>query len=211
MHGWRGKILRVDLTRGVVDENSLDPQVARDYVGGRGLGIFYLLNEVDAGCDPLGPENVLIMATGPLTGTKAPTGARYMVMTKSPLTGSITCSNSGGQFPAELKKAGVDMIIFQGQADDLCTRDRFQYLSNQVALLFAPSLDDDHVRGCCLHLGKCVGAGSCNPDYLNAWLAREEALYTLGEEWLAGENKYTGGIHSGCRGKAVKLYSCYDD
>jgi aldehyde:ferredoxin oxidoreductase len=55
------------------------------------------------------------MATGPLTGTEGPTGARYMVATKSPLTGSATCSNSGGHFPTELKKAGIDMIIFQGQ------------------------------------------------------------------------------------------------
>ena len=116
MYGWRGKILRVDLTRGRVQEESLDPRIAKDFIGGRGLGIQRLLAEVDPRCNPLGPENVLIMAAGPLTGTKAPTGARYMVMTKSPLTGSITCSNSGGQFPAELKKAGVDLISFHGQA-----------------------------------------------------------------------------------------------
>lgn len=118
MYGWRGKVLRVDLTRGAVREESLDPRVAKDFIGGRGLGIHRLLAEVDPTCDPLGPENVLIMAAGPLTGTKAPTGGRYMVMTKSPLTGSITCSNSGGQFPAELKKAGVDLISFHGQADE---------------------------------------------------------------------------------------------
>lgn len=116
MYGWRGKVLRVDLTRGAVREESLDLRVAKDFIGGRGLGIHRLLAEVDPTCDPLGPENVLIMAAGPLTGTKAPTGGRYMVMTKSPLTGSITCSNSGGQFPAELKKAGVDLISFHGQA-----------------------------------------------------------------------------------------------
>ncbi len=121
MYGWRGKVLRVDLTRGVVREESLDLRVAKDFIGGRGLGIQRLLAEVDPTCDPLGPENVLIMAAGPLTGTKAPTGARYMVMTKSPLTGSITCSNSGGQFPAELKKAGVDMISFHGQAAEPVT------------------------------------------------------------------------------------------
>lgn len=116
MYGWRGKILRVDLTRGRVQEESLDPRIAKDFIGGRGMGIQRLLAEVDPNCNPLGPENVLIMAAGPLTGTKAPTGARYMVMTKSPLTGSVTCSNSGGQFPAELKKAGVDLISFHGQA-----------------------------------------------------------------------------------------------
>ena len=116
MYGWRGKVLRVDLTRGEVYEEALDPQVAKAYIGGRGLGIHYLLKEADATCDPLGEENILIMAAGPLTGTKAPTGARYMVTTKSPLTGSVTCSNSGGQFPSEMKKAGLDVIIFKGRA-----------------------------------------------------------------------------------------------
>jgi aldehyde:ferredoxin oxidoreductase len=59
---------------------------------------------------------LLIMAAGPLTGTAAPTGARYMVTCKSPLTGAITCSNSGGKFPTELKKAGIDMIVFAGRS-----------------------------------------------------------------------------------------------
>ena len=118
MHGWRGKILRVDLTRSEVREESLDLQTAKDYIGGRGFGIRYLLRELDPTCDPLGPENILVMAAGPLTGTAAPTGARYMVTTKSPLTGAVTCSNSGGRFPAELKRAGFDMIILQGRASE---------------------------------------------------------------------------------------------
>ncbi|MCE5242762.1 MAG: aldehyde ferredoxin oxidoreductase family protein [Desulfobacteraceae bacterium] len=121
MYGWMGKVLRVDLTRGKVSEEPLDPVLARDYIGGRGFGIRYLLNETDPQCDPLGPENRLIMAAGPLTGTKAPTGGRYMVTTKSPLTGSVTCSNSGGFFPAELKKAGLDAIIFEGQSPEPVT------------------------------------------------------------------------------------------
>ena len=118
MYGWAGKVLRVDLSKGEVFEETLEAAIARRYVGGRGLGIERLLRELDPCCDPLGPGNSLIMATGPLTGTKAPTGARYMVMTKSPLTGSVTCSNSGGKFPAELKQAGVDMIVFQGRASE---------------------------------------------------------------------------------------------
>lgn len=114
MHGWTGKILRVDLNRGEIRTEQLDESVAKDYIGGRGLGIYYLSRELDPGCDPLGPENIMAMATGPLTGTNAPTGARYMVMTKSPLTGAITTSNSGGHFPAELKKAGWDAVIVSG-------------------------------------------------------------------------------------------------
>jgi aldehyde:ferredoxin oxidoreductase len=81
------------------------------------LGIYYLNQEVDPKIEPLSPDNLLVMATGPLTGTGAPTGARYMVMTKSPLTGAITCSNSGGQFPTELKRAGFDAIIISGRAE----------------------------------------------------------------------------------------------
>ncbi len=116
MNGWIGKVLRVDLTLNEIKEELLDPKIARDYIGGRGLGVYYLNKELDPRADPFSPENLLIMATGPLTGTKTPTGARYMVMTKSPLTGSITCSNSGGMFPAELKRAGFDAVLFTGRA-----------------------------------------------------------------------------------------------
>jgi aldehyde:ferredoxin oxidoreductase len=114
MHGWCGKVLRVNLSQGTVASEALDPRVARDYIGARGFGIYYLTREVNPTCDPLGPQNKIIMAAGPLTGTAAPTGARYVVTTKSPLTGAITCSNSGGNFPAELKKSGHDAIILEG-------------------------------------------------------------------------------------------------
>lgn len=117
MHGWMGKVLRVDLTAGQVRDEELDPRVARDFIGGRGLGIHYLLKELDPVADPLSAENMLIMATGPLTGTGAATGARYMVMTKSPLTGAITTSNSGGMFPTELKRSGYDAVIFTGKSN----------------------------------------------------------------------------------------------
>ena len=116
MYGWMGKILRVNLSKGEINEEALDPQIARDFVGGRGWAIYYMLKEVDPDCDALGEDNKLIMTTGPLTGTKAPTAGRYMVTTKAPLTGAITCSNSGGHFPAELKKSGYDGIIFEGRA-----------------------------------------------------------------------------------------------
>ena len=105
--GYMGRILRVDLEKRSVNDEPLNREWARDFIGGRGLGMRYLFDEVDPMCDPLGPENKLIMMTGPLTGTSAPTGARYMVMTKSPLTGAVTCSNSGGHFPAMLKKTGI--------------------------------------------------------------------------------------------------------
>ncbi len=117
MKGWIGKILRVDLTTGEIKDELLDPQVAKDYIGGRGIGIYYLNKEMDPKCDPFSPENIMVMMTGPLTGTGTPTGARYMVMTKSPLTGAITCSNSGGMMPRDMKRAGYDGIIFKGKSE----------------------------------------------------------------------------------------------
>jgi len=117
MYGWMGKILRVDLTKGVFAEEPLDEKVIKDYIGGRGLGIYLLNKEGDPNGDPLAGENPMIWASGPLTGTGAPTGARYMVMTRSPLTGAVTCSNSGGMFPTEFKKTGFDAIVFSGKSE----------------------------------------------------------------------------------------------
>ena len=113
---WAGKILRVDLTKGTVKSEALNMDWARSYLGSRGLGSKYLVEEVDAKVDPLSPANKLIWATGPLTGTMASTGGRYTVITKGPLTGAIACSNSGGYWGAELKMAGWDMIIFEGKS-----------------------------------------------------------------------------------------------
>ena len=113
---WAGKILRINLSTGTVATEPLNMQWARDYIGSRGLGSKYLISEIDPKVDPLSAENKLIWATGPLTGTMASTGGRYTVITKGPLTGAIACSNSGGYFGAELKMAGWDMIICEGQS-----------------------------------------------------------------------------------------------
>ncbi len=113
---WAKKLLRVNLTEGSVSEEALNMEWAADYIGQRGLGTRYLVAETDPTCDPLGPDNKLIFATGPLTGTPVSTGGRYSVITKSPLTGAVACSNSGGFIGAELKSAGWDMIIFEGKS-----------------------------------------------------------------------------------------------
>ncbi|MFQ5992927.1 MAG: aldehyde ferredoxin oxidoreductase N-terminal domain-containing protein, partial [Nitrospiraceae bacterium] len=115
MYGWSGTLLRVDLTRGTIAKEPLNREWARDYVGGRGLGAKYLYEEMDPTVDPLGPDNKLIFATGPLTGTNASCGARYMVVTKGALTNAITTSNSGGHWGPELKFAGYDMVILEGR------------------------------------------------------------------------------------------------
>jgi len=114
---WTGKILRVNLTAGTVKSEPLNMQWAQAYIGSRGLGTKYLVEEVDATVDPLSPENKIIWATGPLTGTMASTGGRYTVITKGPLTGAVACSNSGGYWGAEFKMAGWDMVIFEGKSE----------------------------------------------------------------------------------------------
>lgn len=113
---WSGKILRVNLTEGSCKSEPLNAQWAQEYLGQRGLATKYLVEEIDPRVDPLGPDNKLIMATGPLTGTMASTGGRYSVITKGPLTGCVACSNSGGFIGAEMKNAGWDMIIFEGRS-----------------------------------------------------------------------------------------------
>lgn len=113
---WAGKILRVNLTAGTVTSEPLNMDWAQAYLGSRGLGSKYLISEVDPKVDPLSPDNKIIWATGPLTGTMASTGGRYTVITKSPLTGAIACSNSGGYWGAEFKMAGWDMVIFEGKS-----------------------------------------------------------------------------------------------
>ena len=115
---WTRKILRVDLSAGTCIPEALNMAWANEYLGQRGLATKYLAEEIDPTCDPLGPENKMIMATGPLTGTMASTGGRYSVITKSPLTGLVACSNSGGFIGAEMKNAGWDMIIFEGKAPE---------------------------------------------------------------------------------------------
>ncbi|MCD4653167.1 aldehyde ferredoxin oxidoreductase family protein [bacterium] len=113
---YKGKILRVDLTTRQITTEPLPMDLAKQYIGGRGLATKLFCDEVDPAVDALSPENKLLMATGSLTGTAAPTGGRYMVITKSPLTGTIASSNSGGFFGAKLKDAGYDIIIFEGKA-----------------------------------------------------------------------------------------------
>lgn len=116
-YGYQGTVLRIDLTAGTVKKESLNLDDAVKFLGGRGLGTKMLIDEIDANVDALSPENKLIFAAGPLTGTNTPTGGRYMVITKSPLTGTVASSNSGGFFGAEMKFAGYDMIVLEGKSE----------------------------------------------------------------------------------------------
>ncbi len=116
MSGWTGKALHVDLTRQECRVEEIPAEWLQQYWGGRGLADRYLYDLMDPQVDPLSPDNVLIFATGPLTGTSAPCGARYMVVTKGVLTNAVTTSNSGGHFGPELKFAGYDLAIIRGKA-----------------------------------------------------------------------------------------------
>jgi aldehyde:ferredoxin oxidoreductase len=110
-------LLRVDLSNQTTSEEPIDEKLIKNYLGGRGLGSKYFADEVDPGVDALSPENKLIFACGLMTGSSAPTAGRYMVITKSPLTGTIACSNSGGIWGAVLRKTGYMMIIVEGKSN----------------------------------------------------------------------------------------------
>ncbi|MCK4433635.1 MAG: aldehyde ferredoxin oxidoreductase, partial [Methanomicrobia archaeon] len=117
MYSYTGKILRIDLSTNRVSEESLDKNDAKKFMGGKGLGAKLLFDEIDLTIDPLSADNVLILCTGPLTGSLAPTSGRWCVVTKSPLTSLFLDSQVGGYFGAEMKKAGYDFIIIQGRAE----------------------------------------------------------------------------------------------
>ncbi len=117
MYGWTGNILRVDLTTGTTTVEPLDRDKAKNYIGGRGLGVKYLYDEIDPAVDALSPQNKLLFVTGPLTGTGAPGANRYVVVTKSPLTGCIANSTAAGDFACTMKYAGYDLIILEGKSE----------------------------------------------------------------------------------------------
>jgi len=117
MYGYGGKILRVNLTTGEITSFPTPEELARDFLGGRGFGIYYLYREVPKGADPLGPDNKLIASSGPLSGTLVPGAGKMDWTCKSPLTGGYASSSVGGMLTAELKFAGYDSVILEGRSD----------------------------------------------------------------------------------------------
>lgn len=115
-NGFQGRILRLNLTTGARAVESPDELLYRTYFGGRGMVAHYLLNEVPAGADPLGPDNKLIFATGVLTGAPFAGSGRHSVGARSPLTGGFGDAEAGGFWGAELKRAGYDAVIVEGKA-----------------------------------------------------------------------------------------------
>ncbi len=117
MNGYAERILHVDLARERTVEEPFPEEWRRAYIGGRGLGVRLLLDMVDPDTDPLGAENVLVFATGPVSGSGLPLGSRYDVVAKSPLTGTSTSANSGGKFGTSMKRAGYDAVVIRGRAE----------------------------------------------------------------------------------------------
>ena len=114
--GYAGKVLFVDLGNDSIKEAEMPEKTYREFIGGYGLGIRVLYEQMKPRVDPLGRDNILGFVAGSLTGTSVPGSGRYGVVTKSPLTGAWCESNGGGTFGPELKTAGYDGIFFKGAA-----------------------------------------------------------------------------------------------
>lgn len=115
--GYNGKILRVNLSNNSISTEEIQGPFCRKYLGGAGFVAYFLLKELQAGVDPLGPDNKLVFATGPLTGIKLSGSARHCVGAKSPLTNTIAKAEAGEFWGVELKYAGFDALIVEGKAD----------------------------------------------------------------------------------------------
>lgn len=115
MNGWWGRILRVDLTNNKVWVQEYSPEVAKNFIGGRGLAAWILWNEAK-NVDPLGPKNKLVFATGPFNGLPTPSGGKMVIAAKSPLTGGYGDGNLGTMATVHLRKAGYDALVVEGKA-----------------------------------------------------------------------------------------------
>ncbi|MFH1639026.1 MAG: aldehyde ferredoxin oxidoreductase family protein [Chloroflexota bacterium] len=115
-NGYNGKILRVNLTNGTTKAEEISESFCRKYVGGAGFGTYYLAKEVKPKIDPLGPENILTVMGGPLTGIPIAGAAKISIGCKSPLTGGYAKSETSGFFGAQMRQAGFDGIIVEGKA-----------------------------------------------------------------------------------------------
>ena len=116
--GPRYNVLKVNLTSGVISVEELDLEITRNYIGGTGVGVRLFADSHPKGVDPIGPENSTIISTGPLTGSRAPTSGRFSLVTRSPLTGTIFDSNSGGNWGVKLKRCGFDGVWITGRSRD---------------------------------------------------------------------------------------------
>ncbi len=116
MGGYAGRALYIDLTKATCRTRAVAEDWKRKYIGGRGFGVRVISDLLDPQTAPLSKENIIVVTAGPLTGSRVPMGSRFDVVTKSPLTGTLSSANSGGFFGTALKRAGYDMLVIQGKA-----------------------------------------------------------------------------------------------
>lgn len=167
--GFKNKEVLVDLTNGTVDYRQINEDDAKKYIGGRGLGVKYVLDNGPE-VEPLSEENILCIMTGPVTGSRSSMSGRLCVVTKSPLTGTVTDSHMGGWTAARLKWAGVDNIIFSGKSD----KPVYLYIENGQAEI----RDASDVWG--------MGTRGTVQAFKDKYGADDLSVMTIGQ---AGENK----------------------
>ena len=178
-YGWTGKHIRVDLAKSDIQVVEDNPDIMKNYLGARGLGIKYMMDEIDPKIDAFEPQNRFILATGPLT-CMPPAGNRTYFVTKSPLTGGIANAGVGGYFGAELKFAGYDFIIFQGKAK----RPVYLWINNEeIALRTA-----DHLWGKGTEDSEEILIQETDP------MAHIAAIGPAGENLVRLANVITGGV-----------------
>ncbi len=117
MKGWNGKILRVNLTEKMTEISPYSEEIAKKFIGGRGLAVKLLWDDLPKGTDPLGPENMLIFATGPYTAFNVPNSGKMVIASKSPLTGGYGDGNIGTRAATNLRKCGIDAVVVKGKAE----------------------------------------------------------------------------------------------
>ena len=163
MDGYAGTILYMDLSRNTVTKKPFPPELKRLYLGGRGIGVRLITDMVPADTDPLSEKSVIVFATGPLTGSGVPLGARHQVVAKSPLNDTLCSSDSGAFFGHELKTAGFDAVVVSGRAKkpvylwlsngDAEIRDATPYWGmtvNETTRGIQKDLGDPHIRITCI-------------------------------------------------------------
>ena len=169
MFGYGGKILRINLSTNKISSEPLPEKLIRDYIGGRGFAARILYDEIKPGIDPLGPDNKVLIASGPLSGLFLPAGGKITFASKSPATNSYGDSNMGGHLAAEIKYAGYDVIIIEGAS----AKPVFIYIND----------DKVEIRDAAKYWGQ---GAITTEDMLKNDLGREFEIATIGQ---AGENK----------------------
>jgi len=203
--GFKNREILVDLSSGAVGYQEINEELAKKYIGGRGLGVKYVYDNGPE-VEPFSAENILCIMTGPVTGSRSSMSGRLCMVTKSPLTGTVTDSHMGGWSAARLKWSGVDNVIFKGTSD----KPVYLYIENgQGELRDASDLWGQGTRATVRAMqdryGKedlsviCIGqAGENLVRYAGFMNENDRAAGRGGTGAVAGYKKTEGDCHQGC-------------